>query len=272
MCRVLGVFRQGYYRWLTSPEGIRKREDNILLPKIRKIFEENRQVYGSGRIAEFLRKDGTPCGKTRVKRLMNQDGLKAKRRTRYKRTTNSKHNRKVSPNLVNQQFKADRINQLWASDIAYIKTLKGTLYLAVILDVFSRKIVGWSMQQRMQDKLVIDAFKSAWEDRCPGQGLLFHSDRGSQYCSGDFINILKGRKCVQSMSSTGNCYDNAITETFFKTLRAELTYHSRFKSRDEARKEIFSYIELFYNRKRLHSSIDYCSPDEYESLEMKAAA
>ena len=227
------------------------------------------------RIAETLRKDGTPCGKSRAKRLMDQAGLKPKRRTKYKKTTNSNHNRKVFPNLVNQEFKSNGMNQLWTSDIAYIRTSEGTLYLAVILDVFSRKIVGWSMQSRMKDDLVIDAFKSAWDDRRPGCGLIFHSDRGSQYCSERFIKILEGRQCIQSMSGTGNCYDNAITETFFKTLRAELTYHIKFESRDNARKEIFSFIELFYNRKRIHSAIDYCSPEEYEKYErteMRAAA
>ena len=272
MCRVLGVVRQGFYRWLESPEGIRKKEDKKLLLKIRKIFMENRQVYGPDRMAEHLRKEGTPCGKTRAKRLMAEAGIRPKRRTKFKKTTNSKHSRKVCPNLVNQEFKASKPNQLWASDIAYIKTLKGTLYLAIILDVFSRKIVGWSMQKRMKDRLVIDAFKSAWNGRRPDNGLIFHSDRGSQYCSGYFINILKTKNCRQSMSSTGNCYDNAISETFFKTLRAELTYHVGFKDRDDARKEIFSYIELFYNRKRLHSAIDYCSPEEYERFEMKKAA
>ena len=223
MCCVLGVARQGFYRWFQSPEGIRRKEDKRLLPEIRKIFMENRQLYGPERIAEYLRKDGKPCGKTRAKRLMEEAGLKPKRRTKFKKTTNSKHSRKISSNLVNQDFWADRPDQLWASDIAYIQTLKGTLYLAVILDIFSRKIVGWSMQQRMKDSLVIDAFNSAWNSRRPGKGLLFHSDRGSQYCSGSFIRVLRDRECIQSMSSTGNCYDNAITETFFKTLRAELT-------------------------------------------------
>jgi transposase InsO family protein len=272
MCRTLGVARQGFYQWLESPEGVRKKEDKKLLAKIEKIFVENRSVYGPARIAEQLRKDGTPCGKTRVKRLMEAAGLRPKRRTKFKKTTNSKHNRKVAPNLVDQDFSATRPDQLWASDIAYIQTLRGTLYLAIVLDVFSRKIVGWSMQERMKDRLVIDAFNSAWDSRRPGNGLIFHSDRGSQYCSGDFIKILEAKNCDQSMSSTGNCYDNAISETFFKTLRAELTYHIRFNGRDEARKEIFSYIELFYNRKRLHSALDYHSPEEYERLEMKEAA
>ena len=272
MCRILGVTRQGYHRWLNAPEGIRKKEDRLLLSEITNIFITNREVYGSTRISESLRKKDIPCGKTRVKRLMDEAGLKPKRRTKYKVTTNSKHSRKVAPNHVNQEFGTYKANQLWASDIAYIKTLEGTLYLAVILDVFSRKIVGWSMSQRMKDRLVIDAFNAAWINSRPDKGLLFHSDRGSQYCSQDFIKILKGRKCIQSMSDTGNCYDNAITETFFKTLRAELTYHTRFKSRDDARKEIFSYIELFYNRVRLHSSIDYCAPDEYERYEMSEVA
>lgn len=272
MCRILGVTRQGFYRWLQAPEGVRKNEDKILLTEIKDIFSKNREVYGPTRISESLRKTDIPCGKTRVKRLMDDAGLKPKRRTKYKVTTNSKHSRKVAPNHVNQEFGTYVPNQLWASDIAYIQTMEGTLYLAVILDVFSRKIVGWSMSERMKDSLVIDAFNAAWISRSPDKGLLFHSDRGSQYCSQDFIKILKSRNCIQSMSDTGNCYDNAITETFFKTLRAELTYHTVFKSRAEARKEIFSYIELFYNRVRLHSSIDFCAPDEYEGLEMNEVA
>ncbi|MEA3414994.1 MAG: IS3 family transposase [Thermodesulfobacteriota bacterium] len=211
----LNSVRQSFYRWFKAPQGIRKKEDKRLLLEIRKIFMENRQVYGPKRIAEHLRKDGKPCGKTRAKRLMEKSCLKPKRRTKFKKTTNSKHSRKVSPNLVNQDFRADMADQLWASDIAYIQTLKGTLCLAVILDVFSRKIVGWSMQQRIKDSLVIDAFNSEWNSRRSDKGLLFHSDRGSQYCSGSFIKVLRTRECLQSMSSTGNCYDNAITETFF---------------------------------------------------------
>jgi putative transposase len=272
MCRTLGVTRQGFHRWLKSPEGVRKKEDKILLPEIKDIFNTNREVYGPTRISASLRKKDIPCGKTRVKRLMDEAGFKPKRRTKYKVTTNSKHSRKVAPNHVNQEFGTYEPDQLWASDIAYIQTLEGTLYLAVILDVFSRKIVGWSMSKRMKDSLVINAFNAAWISRIPDKGLLFHSDRGSQYCSQKFIKILKSRNCIQSMSGAGNCYDNAITETFFKTLRAELTYHTHFKSRAEARKEIFSYIELFYNRVRLHSSIDYCAPDEYERFEMNKVA
>lgn len=268
MCRTLGVTRQGYYSWLNGTEGIRKKEDKDLLYEIKKIFIANREVYGPTRICEFLRKKYIPCGETRAKRLMDEAGLKPKRRTKHKVTTNSNHSRKVAPNHVNQEFDTYKMNQLWTSDIAYIKTFEGTLYLSVVLDVFSRKIVGWSMSRRMKDSLVINAFNAAWNNRRPDKGLLFHSDRGSQYCSRDFIKILKDRRCIQSMSDAGNCYDNAITETFFKTLRAELTYHTRFRSRAEARKEIFSYIELFYNRVRLHSSIDYCAPDEYEMSEV----
>jgi len=272
MCRILGVARQSFYRWLKCPDGIREKEDKKLLPEIKKIFIENREVYGPIRIAEALRKSNIPCGKQRVKRLMCEAHIKPIRRTKFKKTTNSLHKKKVAPNIVNQNFRANKINRIWTSDIAYIKTLVGTLYIAVVLDIFSRKIVGWSMNKRMKDDLVIDAFNSAWNLRRPDEGLIFHSDRGSQYCSMDFKKTLKFRKCIQSMSDKGNCYDNAITETFFKTLRAELTYHVNFKDRETARKEIFSYIELFYNRKRLHSSIDYCSPEEYEYVEMKEVA
>lgn len=272
MCQVLGVHRSNYYRWLKSPEGVRKRQDRELILKIKEEFHKNREVYGSPRITESLRKQKIPCGKTRVKRLMNEENLVPKRRTKYKVTTNSNHSRPYSQNLLNQDFTAYRPDQIWASDIAYIKTLEGTLYLAVILDLFTRKIVGWSLSPTLKDVLVKDALKAAWMENKPGPGLIFHSDRGIQYCSKDFRKLLKLFKCRQSMSEAGNCYDNAISETFFKTLRAELTYHSSFHKRDDARREIFDYIECFYNRTRLHSSLGYCSPLEFEIKFMGKAA
>lgn len=272
MCRVLGVHRSNYYRWLEEPEGVRKKQDTILKLKIEQEFEKNRRLYGAERISESLRKKATPCGKTRARRLMNELGLKPKRRTRYKNTTKSKHRRPYSQNLLNQDFIAYRPDQIWASDIAYIKTEEGTLYLAIVLDLFSRKIVGWAMSERLKDDLVKDAFKAACLRAAPGKELIFHSDRGSQYCSYGFRKLLKFYKCRQSMSDAGNCYDNAISETFFKTLRAELTYHVSFKNRQDAKREIFDYIECFYNRVRLHSSIDYCSPQEYEDRYYAAVA
>lgn len=265
MCQTLGVHRNNYYRWLKNPEGVRKKQDQELKPKIEQEFADNRMVYGALRIAENLRKNGTPCGKTRARRLMNELGIEPKRRTKYKVTTNSKHSRPYSQNLLNQDFTAYRPHQIWSSDIAYIKTREGTLYLAIVLDLFTRKIVGWSFNRTLRDVLVKDAFKAACQQHEPEPGLIFHSDRGSQYCSAKFRKLLNLYKCRQSMSDAGNCYDNAITETFFKTLRAELTYHVTFEKRVDAKREIFDYIECFYNRSRLHSAIGYCSPLEFEN-------
>ena len=272
MCHVLGVHRSNYYRWFKTPESSRKKEDDELKPKIEKIFTESRAVYGAHRVSISLRKAGISCGKARVGRLMNELGLKAKRRTKYKVTTNSNHSRPYSQNLLNQDFKAYRPRQVWASDIAYIKTYEGTLYLGVILDLYTRKIVGWAMSKRLKDNLVKKALKSACKQYEPDPELLFHSDRGSQYCSHSFRKLLKFYKCRQSMSEAGNCYDNAISETFFKTLRAELTYHSKFKTRRNAKRELFDYIECFYNRIRIHSGIDYCSPEEFEQKYLSEAA
>jgi transposase InsO family protein/transposase-like protein len=272
MCQVLGVYRGNYYRWLNNPEGVRIKQDKKLKPEIKKIFNENRRVYGADRVAESLRKNGIPCGKTRAGRLMNEMNFKPKRRTKHKVTTLSNHSRPYSQNLLNQDFKAYRPHQIWASDIAYIKTYEGTLYLAVILDLYTRKIVGWSMSERLKDALVKDAFKSACKKYEPEAELIFHSDRGSQYCSYNFRKLLSFYKCRQSMSDPGNCYDNAISETFFKTLRAELTYHSKFETRGTARRELFDYIECFYNRIRLHSGIGYYSPHEFEENYFSEAA
>lgn len=272
MCRVLGVQRSNYYRWLKKPEGVRKRQDTILKSKIEQEFIGNRSLYGAGRISESLRKKRIPCGKTRAKRLMNEVGLQPKRRTRHKITTQSNHSRPYSQNLLNQDFTAYKPHQIWASDIAYIKTEEGTLYLAIVLDLFTRKIVGWAMSERLKDDLVKNAFKSACLRYEPEKGLIFHSDRGSQYCSHGFRKLLNFYKCRQSMSDAGNCYDNAISETFFKTLRAELTYHVTFENRKDAKRQLFDYIECFYNRVRLHSGIGYCSPQEYEEIYFLYAA
>ena len=271
MCRVLGVTRSWYYAQLQRGATKRQREDQVLLPSIKDAFEESDKTYGAGRIVRELREQGTHVGKNRVWRLMRQNGLRVKTRRRFKITTNSDHKRPVAPNLVKREFSAEAPDRLWTGDITYIWTAEGWLYLAVVLDVFSRRIVGWSMQRRMTDELVVTAFKNALLRRSPTKGFLFHTDRGSQYCSKRFQRLVKGAGGMQSMSNTGCCYDNAITESFFGTLKRELVHHCSFKTRQEAQSRIFRYIEGFYNRKRRHSSIYYLSPEQFEQIRFKMA-
>lgn len=272
MCRVLGVSRSRYYAQLKIGTTKRQREDRALFAAIKTAFDTSGQTYGAGRIVYELREDGIRTGKNRVWRLMQQHGLWVKTTKRFKVTTNSEHKRKVAPNLVQRNFSAEAPDRLWTGDITSIWTAEGWLYLAVVLDVFSRRIVGWSMKNRMTDELTITAFKNALIRRRPAPGLIFHSDRGSQYCSNRFQSLLKGTGGLQSMSGVGCCYDNAVTESFFGTLKRELVHHCSFKSRVEAQGQIFRYIEGFYNRQRRHSAISYQSPENYERLFFKRAA
>jgi putative transposase len=272
MCRVLGVTRSWYYKQLNRGATNRQREDQALLPSIKAAFEESDKTYGAKRIVHGLRLLGTRVGKNRVWRLMQENDLKVKTVRRFKVTTNSDHKRPVAPNLVKQQFTAQAPNQLWTGDITYIQTAQGWLYLAVVLDVFSRRIVGWSMNRRMTDDLVVAAFSNAHVRRRPVPGFIFHTDRGSQYCSKRFRTLVEKAGGIQSMSATGCCYDNAITESFFGTLKRELVHHCSFVTRQEAQSRIFRYIEGFYNRKRLHSAIGYLAPEQFEQANLKLAA
>lgn len=272
MCRVLKVTRSWYYAYSRRGATMRQRQDQALVPQIRAVFESSDKTYGADRIAKALRNQGIRVGKNRVCRLMRENGLVVKTRRRFKVTTNSDHKRPVAPNLVKQEFRAAAANHLWTGDITYIRTAEGWLYLAVVLDVFSRRIVGWSMNRRMKDDLVVAAFKNAVTKRSPAPGFVFHTDRGSQYCSNRFRARVTGAGGRQSMSATGCCYDNAITESFFGTLKRELVHHCRFTTRQEARSRIFRYIEGFYNRKRIHSAIGYVSPDQFEQAHVKMAA
>ena len=272
MCRVLGVTRSWYYKYRSRGPTKRQGEDQSLMPRIKAIFEESEKTYGAGRIAKKLRDEDIRVGKNRVHRLMRANGLKVKTTKRFRVTTNSDHKRPVAPNLVNQNFTAEAPDRLWTGDITYIWTAEGWLYLAVVLDVYSRRIVGWSMNRRMTDDLVVTAFKNALARRSPLSGFIFHSDRGSQYCSKRFRALVKGSGGEQSMSATGCCYDNAITESFFGTLKRELVHHCLFVTRQAAQSRIFRYIEGFYNRKRIHSAIDYLSPEQFEERRLKMAA
>jgi transposase InsO family protein len=272
MCRVLGVTRSWYYAQQKRGATRRQREDQALLSRIQAAFEESDKTYGATRIVNELRKQGRRVGKNRVWRLMRQNDLKVKTIRRFKVTTNSDHKRPVAPNLVKREFNAESPDRLWTGDITYIWTAEGWLYLAVVLDVFSRRIIGWSMNRRMTDELVIAAFRNALVRRRPAPGFVFHTDRGSQYCSKRFRALVKGSGGMQSMSATGCCYDNAITESFFGTLKRELIHHCSFITRQQAQSRIFRYIEVFYNRKRIHSAIGYLSPEQFEQEQIKMAA
>jgi putative transposase len=264
MCLLFSVSRSGYYSWLTRGKSLRDQENEIVLKQIRRIHQESHQTYGSPRIRSALRQQGIRCSRKRIARLMRKHGIVSKMRKRFKRTTHSSHKRPVAPNLVKRDFTASVPDTVWTSDITFVWTGQGWLYLAVFLDVCSRRIVGWSMKSRMTDQLVIDAFRQASRYRKAPKGLVVHSDRGSQYCSRSFKELLDQQHYRQSMCATGNCYDNAITESFFGTLKTELIFHHRYDTRDQARKSIFTYIEMFYNRTRIHSSLGGLSPDQYE--------
>ena len=266
MCRTLSVSRSGFYRWCNRRPSPRDRENDQLVMQIRQIHRELDRIYGSPRMTRALRQRGFQCNHKRVERLMRVNGIRSKRKRKFKVTTHSKHKRAVAANLIQRDFTASKPNRLWTSDITYIRTQEGWLYLAVFLDVCSRRIVGWSMSHRINDGLVVNAFKQAKLQRQPLPGLIVHSDRGSQYCSRSFKELLDSNRYRQSMSSTGNCYDNAITESFFATLKTELIHEKRYRTRNEARRDIFKYIEIIYNRNRIHSALGDFSPNQFEQM------
>jgi len=265
MCRVLEVSKSGYYKYQEKTPGQRDKDNEMILNRIKDIYKDNKGNYGSPRIKKQLDKDKIPCGKHRVARLMKENNIKAKTRRKFKVTTDSKHKYPVAANLLKREFNAADINQKWVSDITYIYTQEGWLYLAVILDLCSRKVVGWSMGHRITKDLTIKALRQAMSRRGIRAGLLLHSDRGSQYACHDYVHLVKENSFIQSMSGKGNCYDNAVIESFFKTLKMELVYWEQYVTRDQARKSIFEYIECYYNTKRMHSSLDYMSPQEFEN-------
>jgi len=271
MCQVLEVARNGYYKWRKQPLSARKVADLVLLRHIRDIFEQSKETYGSYRIHAELAEQGIRCGRKRVARLMRTYNLKPKTVRSFKVvTTDSNHKLPVAPNRLKQQFRADRPDQLWLTDITYVPTAEGWLYLAVVLDVYSRRIVGWAMSDSLHRQLVIDALQMAITVRQPPPGLLHHSDRGSQYASDEYQALLTRAGMVTSMSRKGNCYDNAPVESFFGTFKTELVFHQQYATRAEARLDIFEYIEVFYNRFRRHSALGYKSPVKYEALPLGA--
>lgn len=271
MCRVFEVSRSGYYEWRSRPPSQRDQRDEALKAQIKLSHDKGRQTYGTRRIKQDLEQQGETVSRRRIARLMKDEGLRCKTRRKFKATTNSRHDKPVAPNLLDREFDVEQPNQAYVGDITYIPTREGWLYLAVFIDLYSRTVVGWSMSERMKASLVTDALTMAIWKRQPGKGLLVHSDRGSQYVSESYQGLLadKGFKC--SMSRKGNCWDNAPSESFFHTLKTELIHHEDFLTREAAKQAIFEYIEVFYNRVRLHSSNDYMSPSDYES-ELRSAA
>lgn len=270
MCKILNVSRTGFYAWVKRPESRRSRQNRYFEQKIRKIHEAVNKIYGAPKVYEELKDQGESCGKNRVARIMRNAGIKSKTKMKFKATTNSRHNFPVAPNLLDQQFNVNIPNKVWVADITYIHTAEGWLYLAALMDLYSRRIVGWSMGRRMTRQLTIDALNMAITNRHEVNGLIHHSDRGSQYASGEYQQILKEHGIICSMSRKGNCYDNAVIENFFHLLKTEHVHHYRYFTRQQARTSIFEYIESFYNRKRRHSRLNYMSPYNYEIWKMAA--
>lgn len=264
MCQALQVSRSGYYAWFRRKPSARDQQNQLLLEKIRLAYEGSRKAYGSPRIYQALRREGAVCGRNRVARLMREAGLKAQRQYYYKRNTPTVHGRLEASNLVNQEFSVSQPNRIWASDITHFRTGAGWLYLSVVMDLYSRRILGWSMKTEIREDLVVDALEMAVQTRNRIVPVIHHSDQGSQYASRAFMKRLKEYNIKCSMSRKGNCYDNAVVESFFKSLKAELTKSNRFKTKEDAHYKLFEYIEVFYNRQRLHSSLGYSSPVEFE--------
>lgn len=263
MAKVLKVSVSGYYAYLRREPSLREEANRRLVVLIRKIYQEGRSMYGSPRIHAKLKKLGNLCSRKTVARLMRKHGIAAKMRKSWKRTTKA-GKRKASANLLKQNFRAEAPNEKWVSDITYISTGEGWLYVSCTIDLFSRKVVGLSMGDRLSTDLVEKTLHQAIGQRGPDKGLIHHSDRGCQYTSADFEALAREQGIILSMSGKGNCYDNAVMESFFHTLKTEHVYQNKFRTRDEAKSSIFEYIEVFYNRKRAHSFLGYLSPEDYE--------
>ena len=264
MFRVLEVSSRGYYDWAERRESKRKKENDLLLDQIRIIFKANREVYGAPRIYQTLIEQGYQCSLNRVARLMNKAGIVPRTIKKFRITTDSRKSRYPAKNLLKQDFSAERCDEKWVADVTYIPTREGWLFLAAVLDLYSRRIIGWSMSDRLTSKLAQDALQNAIDLRQPGDEVIVHSDRGKEYYASDYQALLASNDLVCSMSRKGNCYDNATMESFFHSLKVEQVHHDDYRTREEARSVIFDYIEVFYNRQRKHSSLGYKSPICFE--------
>ena len=268
MCRVLQVSRSGYYDWQERKECERSRRDRELLNEIRQIHQQVKEAYGAIKTWRTLHQWGTVCGKHRVARLRREAGIEARRKRKFRLAYKSRNTAPAAPNLLRWPFRADHPDQTWVTDVTFIPTRSGWLYLAVMIDLYTRLVVGWSMKDRPNQELVNEALMMAVEQRRPKPGLIHHSDQGILYSTGSYLTLLKKYGMLRSMSGKGNCYDNAVAESFFSSLKNEIVHHRDYKTRDEARTEIFEYIELFYNRKRIHQSLKYQTPMNYESAKV----
>jgi len=264
MCEVLGVCKSAYYSWLKHVPCKREQQNGILDVTIKSLFLEHKGRYGAPRMTLALNKIAISCGKQRVANRMRVLNLRAKAKKKFRVTTDSEHSHPVFENILDRNFSANAINQKWAGDITYIPTKEGWLYLAVVIDLFSRSVIGWSMSKSLKKNLVCDSLTMALFRRKFPKRVIVHSDRGSQYCSKDYKKILQQNALIGSMSRKGNCWDNAPSESFFHTLKVELIHGRSFATRAEAKQQIFNYIESYYNKKRMHSSIDYKTPHEME--------
>ena len=264
LCDVMEISRSSYYAFESKPLSKREETDQRLIPMVQDIFKMNRKAYGHRRVSDELKKRGENCGEHKTLNLMRKLNLRPVPKRRFKLTTDSKHSLPIFTNVLNRNFKPSKMNQAWTSDITYIDTHQGWLYLAVVMDLYSRTVVGWAMDKNMATDLVKNALNMALSKRKISAGLILHSDRGSQYASHEYQSLLKQHGIICSMSRRGNCWDNAPMESFFRSLKVECVYQQSFEQRDEAKTEIFSYIEGFYNRQRKHSALNYLSPREYE--------
>lgn len=272
MCRCMGVSPSGFYKWRDAQPSPRSRANEALTKEIKHVFKDSRKTYGSPRVHRELVEQGHEVGRNRVARLMAAEGLVARQKRRFQKTTDSNHDEPIAPNVLNRKFEAAAPDQAWVADITYIWTLQGWVYLAVIIDLYSRRVVGWSMAENMRTGLVLDALRAALGSRIPDvQGLIFHSDRGSQYAAADYRDALRLAGITCSMSRRANCWDNAVAESFFSTLKTELVHRMIFLTQDSAKTTIAEWIEIFYNGKRRHSSIGYISPVECERRHYQAA-
>jgi len=272
MCQVFEVSRSGYYRWVNRTPSRRDLDNQKLDAQIRKIYDGSKGRYGSPKITQELKESGRKIGKNRVAKRMHQAGLRSKIRRRYRVTTDSKHAFTVAPNLLERNFTTDHPDKVWVSDITYLKARSGWMYLTVIIDVFSRLVVGWALSSSLSHDMNVAALKRAIRKRRPGKGLIFHSDRGVQYACTDFRNELGKHGIIQSMSRKGDCWDNAVAESFFAILKTELVYHERYQGHQDTLHSIFEYIEAFYNRERRHSTLGYLSPTQYEKESARLTA
>jgi transposase InsO family protein len=270
-CRVLGVARSAFYRWTKRQVSQREKDNLAMIEHIRRIHKKSRKAYGSPRVYFQLKKQGIRCSRKRVARLMKADGLCGRRKYRKIRTTDSNHKLPIAENVLNREFDANQANKKWVGDITYIWTEEGWLYLAGVLDLYSRRLVGWAMSETIDAELVEKALRMALYQRQPDGGLLHHSDRGSQYASRQIRDILSANQIEVSMSRTANCWDNAVMESFWSTLKNEWIHHQIYRTRAEARTDIFEYSEGFYNTVRLHSTLGYMSPAEFEECHRNPA-